>query len=130
MTTPARGEREHTLLTAVTRFEELWLNLVGADPFVQGPALRRNEALELLALGQVIARKAAYGQQRAVLGARAAGASWAQIGTALGVSRQSAWEAHMRWLDSQARRPDDPGHEGLDEAELTRLREVAGGAAD
>jgi hypothetical protein len=49
----------------------------------------------------VIARKAGYGRQLAVRSARAAGASWAQIGAALGTTKQSAWEAHARWLDAQ-----------------------------
>lgn len=115
MTTPEDVEREHTLLTATARFDQLRLRdalaprpadaagtdtgLTSADGL--GAALTRQEALELLALGEVIARKAGYGRQLAIRSARAAGASWAQIGAALGTSKQSAWEAHARWLDTQ-----------------------------
>ena len=60
----------------------------------------------MLALGEVIARKAFYGRQLGVRSARAAGASWTQIGLALGTSKQSAWEAHSRWLDEQAQQRD------------------------
>ena len=51
--------------------------------------------------GEVIARKAGYGRQLGVRSARAAGASWAQIGAALGTTKQSAWEAYSRWVDQQ-----------------------------
>jgi len=47
--------------------------------------VNRAVVLELLALGEVIARKAVYGRQLAVRTARAAGASRLQIGLALGV---------------------------------------------
>jgi len=120
VTTPEDVERQHTLLTATARFDELRLRdtvgPVGGDPFehaaplgsrepADGPAaLSRQEALELLALGEVIARKAGYGRQLAVRSARAAGASWSQIGAALGTSKQSAWEAYSRWLDAQVER--------------------------
>jgi len=54
------------------------------------------ESLEMLALGEAIARKAAYGRQLVVRSARTAGASWTQIGAALAMSKQSVWEAHTR----------------------------------
>jgi hypothetical protein len=77
-----------------------------ADPVGDGATgpgpLSEHEALELLALSEVIARKAAYGRQLTVRSARAAGASWSQVGAALGTTKQSAWEAHSRWLDQQA----------------------------
>ena len=119
MTTPDDVERQHTLLTATVRFDELRLRDAvapaggepgaGAGPEalseegLEGgpPPLSRQEALELLALGEVIARKAGYGRQLAVRSARAAGASWAQIGAALGTTKQSAWEAYSRWVDEQ-----------------------------
>jgi hypothetical protein len=104
VTTPEAIEREHTLLTAVARFNDLRLREALADPgdHPQAPALARDEAVELLALGEVIARKAGYGRQLTVRSARAAGASWTQIGAALGTSKQSAWEVHNRWLGDQA----------------------------
>jgi len=105
-----------TLTTAVARFENLRtrdslaaLEDGGLEDDDENDApdagitpLSRTEALELLALGEIIARKAAYGRQLSVRSARAAGASWAQIGQALGTTRQSAWESHTRWLDSQS----------------------------
>ena len=117
MTTPDDVERQHTLLTATVRFDELRLRdavaPAGGEPGAGSealseaaldggpPPLSRQEALELLALGEVIARKAGYGRQLAVRSARAAGASWAQIGAALGTTKQSAWEAYSRWVDEQ-----------------------------
>jgi hypothetical protein len=125
--TPEDVERQHTLLTATARFDELRLRDTlapggraepgsdaragaanrraagqpGADDREGAVPLTRQEALELLALSEVIARKAGYGRQLAVRSARAAGASWSQIGAALGTTKQSAWEAHARWLDGQ-----------------------------
>jgi hypothetical protein len=90
-------DRRHTLTTAVVRFEDLRMRDSLAEP-----PLTRAEALELLALGEVIARKTGYGRQLTVRTTRAAGASWAEIGQALGSTRQSAWEAHQRWLDAQS----------------------------
>ncbi|MGY1619378.1 hypothetical protein ACI797_21775 [Geodermatophilus sp. SYSU D00691] len=93
-------EGRFTLAAAVSRFDELRLR-----DSLDDPPLSHDEALELLALGEVIARKAGYGRQLTVRTARARGASWAAIGTALGTTRQSAWEAHRRWIDQQAARP-------------------------
>jgi hypothetical protein len=120
MTTPAALEAQHTLATAVARYDELRMRDLlapGADGYpVDDPApaasLSQREALELLALSEVIARKASYGRQLTVRSARAAGASWTQIGAAMGTTKQSAWEAHSRWLDHRASLPDGPGHEG------------------
>ncbi len=131
MPTPDRLEREHTITTAVARFDDLRARdslaeassaMTGDDP--QGPArLSKDEALELLALGEVIARKAGYGRQLAVRSARAAGASWSQIGEALGTTKQSAWEAHSRWIDKQAAQH---GHVGFDDHEAAAARALAG----
>lgn len=107
MFTPEALESQFTLLTAVARYDQLRtrdaLAPPGDDngPDADAAPLTREEALELLALGELIARKAGYGRQLAVRTARATGASWAQIGAALGTTKQSAWEAHARWLDEQ-----------------------------
>jgi hypothetical protein len=103
--TPDDLERQHTLRTAAVRYDELRTRDAlappgGLDP--DAPSLTREEALELLALGEVLARKAGYGRQLGVRTARAGGASWAQIGAALGTTKQSAWETHTRWLEEQA----------------------------
>lgn len=97
MTTPEDLEREHTLRTATARYDDLRTR----DTFGP-PPLSKEEALEMLALGELIARKAGYGRQIGVRSARQAGASWTQIGAALGTTKQSAWEAHARWLAEQA----------------------------
>ena len=120
MTTPASLEQQYTLATAVARHDELRMRDLlapGADdlPAEEQPGpLSRQEALELLALSEVIARKAAYGRQLTVRSARAAGASWTQIGAALGTTKQSAWEAHSRWIDQQVSHRSAYGHQSMD----------------
>ncbi|MGY1623155.1 hypothetical protein ACI789_13225 [Geodermatophilus sp. SYSU D00965] len=121
-------EREHTLQTAVRRYEELRTRDSLADPDdAGGPRpLDRAEALELLALGEVIARRAGQGRQLTVRTARSAGASWAEIGQALGTTRQSAWEAHRRWIDGQAAQHGTVGEIGFDAADAAAARALAG----
>jgi hypothetical protein len=121
--TPDLLELEHTLATAVARFDQLrtWEAL-------GEPALGREEALELLALSEVLARKAHYGRQLSVRTARAAGASWTRIGAALGTSKQAAWEAHAKWIDDQADQHRASGVAGLAEPEVLELRRRAGDA--
>jgi hypothetical protein len=130
MYVPDEVERHHTLLTAAARYDELRVR----DALAAGPGdeaagaepLRRDEALELLALGEVIARKAGYGRQLSVRTARAAGASWSQIGAALGTSKQSAWETHARWIEDQAEQHRRSGYEGLGETDVAAARALAG----
>jgi len=133
MSSPDEVERQHTLRTAVARYEELRSREVVADSarghspdVTEAERLSASDVLEMLALSEVIARKAGYGQQLAVRTARAAGASWPAIARALGVSKQAAWEAHTRWIDDQAEQHRDSGHEGLDPEEAARLRRQAG----
>ncbi|GAA3753500.1 hypothetical protein GCM10022225_42750 [Plantactinospora mayteni] len=121
MTTPDELEQRFTLLTAAARYDQLRLrdalapagdepdDDAGADPDAR--PLSREEALELLALGEVIVRKASYGRQLTVRTARATGASWTQIGAALATSKQSAWETHTRWLGEQEATISDSGTE-------------------
>ena len=134
MTTPASLERQHTLATAVARYDELRMrdllapgveDLPAEDQLGPGP-LSRQEALELLALSELIARKAAYGRQLTVRSARAAGASWTQIGAALGTTKQSAWEAHNRWIDQQASHRSAYGHLSMDSQQAAAARALAG----
>lgn len=122
MVTPEELEKRFTLLTAAARHDELRTREALA---VATPPLGREEALDLLALGEVIARKAGYGRQLTVRTARAAGASWSQIGAALGISKQAAWEAHGRWIDDQAEQHRRSGYEGLDEAQAATARTLA-----
>jgi hypothetical protein len=88
--------------------------------------VREHEALELLALSEVIARKASYGRQLTVRSARWAGASWSQIGAALGTTKQAAWEAHNRWIDGQAEQHRRSGYQGLGADDEAAARALAG----
>ena len=136
-------EREHTLLTAAHRYDDLRLRHTlmgsnadggadaGADhpddgPHGPGVHLPRHEALELLALGEVLTRKAAYGRQLAVRAARSSGASWSQIAQASGVSKQSAWQAHNAWIQAQAEAHRVHDHEGFTPEEEAAARRLAG----
>ena len=131
MVAPEDLDTQLTLRTAVARFESLRSRdaLAGSasDPEADGEELRlpRAHALELLALGEVIARKAGYGRQLTVRSAREAGASWAEIGRALGTSEQAAREAHSRWITDQAREHRATGVAGLDELQVARARRLA-----
>jgi hypothetical protein len=139
--TPNELEHQFTLVTAVARYDALRARDALApsadedDSALAPPApgtepLTRDEALELLALGEVIARKASYGRQLSVRSARRASASWSQIGAALGTSKQAAWEAHNRWIDEQAKQPQHPGHWGWDDNDLAAARALAGEPED
>ena len=134
MTTPANLEHQYTLATAVARYDELRMrdllapdaeDLAADEQPGPGP-LSQQEVLELLALSEVIARKAAYGRQLTVRSARAAGASWTQIGAALGTTKQSAWEAHSRWIDQQASQRSAYGHQSMDGQQAAAARALAG----
>ena len=125
MTTPDGLERRHTLATATVRYDELRMRDALAG-MTEGGELSLAEALEQLALSEVVVRKATYGRQSMVRTARAAGASWTQIGAALGSSKQAAWEARNRWIEDQARQHERTGYQGLDPAQATEARGLAG----
>src|SRR5918997_1827258 len=123
--TPDTLEDEFTLTTAATRLDflsrrdsgETTLNTVAEvddDDWssfrVAGTSLDVFESLELLALGEVVSRKA-YGSR--LIGIRAAlrgGAGWEEIAAALGVTPQKAWDtfAHTiaRSVETDALDPD------------------------
>ena len=127
MAIPDELERQHTLSTATTRYDELRMRdaLATVTEDAQTP-MSRGEVLELLALSEVVIRKAGYGRQTMVRSARAAGASWAQIGAALGTTKQAAWEAHNRWIEDQAGQHDRTGYSGLNAAQMEAARDLAG----
>lgn len=124
MPTPAELERDHTLLTASARYDALRRRELEHD----GEAPDKGAALELLALSEVLVRKAGYGRQLSIRSARAGGASWSEIGQALGTSKQSAWEAHQRWIEEQVTQHARVDHEGLDAEEASAARTLAGAA--
>jgi hypothetical protein len=107
MITPDELEQRHTLTTATNRYDALRMRdaLAAMDPDEE-PALTAEETLEMLALSEVIIRKAGYGRQAMIRTARTAGASWTRIGAALGTTKQAAWESHQRWSTDPATRPD------------------------
>ena len=109
MTDPRAMDTSLTLRTAAARLDELrWREALGAaagaeeaeDLVGLGPALTRHEALELLALSEVVARKAVLGRQTTVRAARSAGASWEEVALALGTTAAQAEQDHDRWLTS------------------------------
>ena len=124
--TPDELEPQHTLSTATTRYDELRMRDALASMSPDSGRLTRDEALEMLALSEVVIRKAGYGRQPMVRAAREAGASWTQIGAALGSSKQAAWEGHNRWIEEEARRPERAGYEGLNPDEADEARGGAG----
>jgi hypothetical protein len=131
MMTPDAMHTHPTMLSAAARFDELSLrdalaSMTEGEPTDSGQPLTREEALELLALGEVIARKAAYGRQLTVRSARAAGASWSQIGGALGITKQAAWEAHSQWIEDQAEQHRRNGYGGMDADMADAARTLAG----
>jgi hypothetical protein len=120
-------ERQHTLSTATTRYDELRMRdaLAGMSGDVSG-SLDRDDALEMLALSEVVIRKAGYGRQAMVRSARGAGASWTQIGAALGSSKQAAWESHNRWIEEQVRQHERNDVEGFDQEQADEAHRLAG----
>jgi hypothetical protein len=126
MSTPDELEKQHTLHTATARYDDLRMRDALTSMADGTDALSQEEALEMLALGEVVIRKAGYGRQAMVRSARTAGASWTRIGAALGSSKQSAWETHNRWIDDQARQHRDTGYEGLDPDQVGDAKGLAG----
>ena len=140
-TTPEVLESEFSLLTAVTRLDFLsrrdnvvvdrpndsaddddgWMRIKDVTT-----TLDVEEALELLALGEVVARKAHEHRHMGIRAALRGGADWRDIGRALAISPRAAWERHVAWLNEQdtMRRAGDPN--ALDAEMLRQAREQAG----
>jgi hypothetical protein len=117
--TPEALEAEFSLTTAATRLDflsrrdngALTLNTVRDEEEDHWEALKATdtsldvyESLELLALGEVVSRKAHDSQLVGIRAALRGGATWEQIGQALGVGPQAAWDG---FRDSIARQLDD-----------------------
>src|SRR5687768_6168289 len=128
--TPDVLETEFSLTTAATRLDFLSrrdngdtaLNSVRDDDEdswssfrVEATSLDVQESLELLALGEVVARKAHDSRLVGIRAALRGGASWEQISAALGSSPSQAWDA---FHDAIARQ--------LDADAATAARELAG----
>src|SRR4051795_4553441 len=95
-----RDDGATSLDTVVEPAEDDWTSLTAV-----GTSLDVEESLELLALGEVVSRKA---HDSRLVGMRAAlrgGASWAQIADALGITPEHAWDTFQEELD-------EPGLDG------------------
>ena len=100
-----------TLNTIAETDEDDWSAIKGT-----GTSLDVEESLELLALGEVVSRKA---HDSRLVGMRAAlrgGADWAQIAAALGITPGQAWDTYQEQLREQ----------GLDHADAAHARQLAG----
>ena len=106
--TPEALEQEFSLTTAATRLDFLsrrdsgdtalntvrdaddddWSSFKAADT-----SLDTYEALELLALGEVVSRKAHDSQLIGIRAALRGGIGWEQIAESLGVTPDAAWDA-------------------------------------
>jgi hypothetical protein len=130
--TPEGLEAEFSLTTAATRLDFLSrrddgdtaLNTVrdDADPDDWSASMRNtgtqldvDEALELLALGEVVSRRAHDSQLVGIRAALRGGADWTQVAAALGVSPQQAWDSYTESVERQ-----------LDADAAARARELAG----
>ena len=119
--TPETLEAEFSLTTAATRLDFLsrrdsgstTLNTVRDDDEddwssikATGTSLDTYEALELLALGEVVARKAHDSQLIGIRAALRGGAGWDEIGAAVGTTPDAAYDAFQeaitRQLDADA----------------------------
>jgi hypothetical protein len=142
--TPEVLEGEFSLVTAVTRLDFLsrrdnvvidkpvdtvedddWMSLRNVST-----SLDAEEALELLALGEVVARKAHDSRHLGIWAALRGGVDWSRIAAALATTPAQAWDDHSAWLDAQAeaRAAGDP--DALDAATVTVARERAGRRPD
>jgi hypothetical protein len=133
--TPQALEQEFSLQTAATRLDFLsrrdsgattlntvsdrddddWSSLLQDDTSLDVP-----ESLELLALGEVISRKAHDSQLVGFRAALRGGASWEQIAAALDVTPDEAWAAYHRAIERQERTA------ALAPDEAASARELAG----
>src|SRR4051794_32946954 len=79
-----------------------------------GTSLDVEESLELLALGEVVSRKAYDSRLTGIRAALRGGADWEQIGAALGVAPGQAWDIFQELLPEE------------DSATAAPARELAG----
>jgi hypothetical protein len=112
--TPAQLEDEFSLPTAATRLDFLSRRDTGATTLravadeddwsaiaASGTSLDVEESLELLALGEVVARKAHSSQLVGIRAALRGGADWAQIAAALDRTPAEAWDAYLALVRQQ-----------------------------
>ena len=83
----SRRDHGDTTLNTVAQDDDSWLGFAAADT-----SLDVHESLELLALGEVISRKAHDSRLIGIRAALRGGADWEEIATALGGTPQEAWD--------------------------------------
>ena len=106
----SRRDNGDTTLNTVRDDDDHWAALKDTDT-----QLDVYESLELLALGEVVARKAHDSRLVGIRAALRGGAGWDQIATALGVTPEQAWETFLVSVDDQ-----------LDADAAVAARELAG----
>ena len=90
----SRRDDGGTALNTVTEVDEDdWRAIAGG-----GTSLDVHESLELLALGEVVSRKAHGSRLTGMRAALRGGAGWDEIGAALGVSPAQAWDTFPELL--------------------------------
>ena len=106
----SRRDNGDTALNTVRDDDDHWAALKATDT-----QLDVHESLELLALGEVVARKAHDSRLVGIRAALRGGAGWDQIAAALGVTPEQAWETFLASIDDQ-----------LDAEAAVAARELAG----
>jgi len=90
----SRRDGGGTALNTVTEVDEDdWRAIANG-----GTSLDVHESLELLALGEVVSRKAHGSRLTGMRAALRGGAGWEEIGAALGVSPAQAWDTFQELL--------------------------------
>jgi hypothetical protein len=105
-----RDSGSTTLDTVRSAHEDDWSSLKALDTSLDG-----YEALELLALGEVVSRKAHDSQLIGIRAALRGGTGWDEIGAALGTTPGAAYDAFQEAVARQ-----------LDEHAAASARELAG----
>ncbi|TKJ28368.1 hypothetical protein [Blastococcus sp. CCUG 61487] len=105
-----RDSGSTTLNTVQDADEDDWSALKSSDT-----SLDTHEALELLALGEVVSRKAHDSRLIGIRAALRGGAEWEQIARALGVTPQQAWDLFLEAVE-----------DALDDDAAASARELAG----
>jgi hypothetical protein len=133
--TPEALEAEFSLTTAATRLDWLSRRDSGETTLNQvkdvdeddwssikavGTSLDVPEALELLALGEVVSRRAHDSRLVGIRAALRGGAGWDEIAAALGVRPGDAWDAYARAIDEQV------GARALSDDDAASARDLAG----
>lgn len=107
----SRRDNGDTTLNTVRDDEDHWASLKATDT-----QLDVHESLELLALGEIVARKAHDSRLVGIRAALRGGADWEQVASALGVTPQQAWDTFVASID----------HQLEDDADASAARELAG----